>query len=67
VFVDKEIKYGNYDAARSLFSRMVSLKVSSKNIKTIFKKYLSFEMAHGSEAQQDLVKQKARDYVSSIQ
>jgi rRNA biogenesis protein RRP5 len=67
VFVDKEIKYGNYDAARSLFSRMISLKVSSKNIKAIFKKYLSFEMSHGTEKEQEVVKQKARDYVSSLQ
>jgi rRNA biogenesis protein RRP5 len=67
VFVDKEIKYANYDAARALFSRMISLKVSSKNIKAIFKKYLNFEMLHGTEKEQEVVKQKAREYVSSLQ
>jgi hypothetical protein len=66
VFVDKEVKNGNNSAARQIFSRMVTLNVSAKNIKAIFKKFLNFEIAHGTTADQEAVKQKARDYVNSL-
>ena len=66
IYVDREIKCGHYAYARQLFERMIASKMSVKNIKTIFKKYLEFEKLHGTEESQDLVKQKARDYVSSI-
>jgi rRNA biogenesis protein RRP5 len=45
---------------------MVTLKISSKKIKSIFKKFLNFETSHGSADQQEAVKEKARDYVNSL-
>jgi rRNA biogenesis protein RRP5 len=66
VYVDKETKLGNVLQARQIYDRMVSSKMSMKNMKTIFKKYLAFELAHGSIDQQEAVKSKAREYVSSI-
>lgn len=66
VYVDKEIKYKHYAHARRIFERMISMKTNSKNIKTVFKKYLAFETQYGNEAGQELVKQKARDYVNSL-
>ncbi len=66
LYVDKEVKMGNISQARRLFERMAASKSSDKNMKLVFKKYLKFEVAHGTPALQDLVKQKAKDYVSSL-
>lgn len=66
IYVDKEVKYHNIPQARQLFERAIASKYSSKNMKTIFKKFLTFESTHGSEASIDEVKEKARVYVSSL-
>lgn len=66
VYVDREIKLGHFTYSRQLFERMIALKSSVKNIKTIFKKYLNFEENHGNESSQESVKQKAREYVQSV-
>jgi rRNA biogenesis protein RRP5 len=66
VYVDKEIKSGNYVQARQLFERMVSSAGSAKTMKACFKKFLSFEQLNGTQQQQEAVKAKARDYVNSI-
>lgn len=66
VYVDKEIKAGNYSQARQLFERMLSKKLNMLNVKAVFKKYLEFEKRYGTEASQESVKVKAREYVSSI-
>lgn len=65
IYVDKEIKVGNLEAARHLFQRMITLKVSSKVMKSIFKKYLAFETQYGNEMSQDAVKQQAKVFVAS--
>jgi rRNA biogenesis protein RRP5 len=66
LYVDKEIKMGNVPQSRQLFERMIASKASARNMKAVFKKYLGFELAHGTEATQEAVKQKAREYVNSI-
>ena len=66
VYVDKETKLGNYTQARHIYERMITMKISMRNIKSFFKKYLSFEVNHGTVQQQEAVKQKARDFVSRI-
>jgi rRNA biogenesis protein RRP5 len=66
LYVDREIKLGNVAQARQLFERMVSMKSSTRNMKTVFKKYLSLEMRFGNEATQNAVKEKAAAYVSSL-
>jgi rRNA biogenesis protein RRP5 len=66
VYVDKEVKSGNHLQARQLFERMVASRSSAKAMKAAFKKFLSFEQLHGSPEQQEAVKTKAREYVSSI-
>lgn len=66
LYVDKEVKLGNVVQARQLFDRVIASKCNSKNMKTVFKKYLAFEMQFGDEATQDMVKQLARNYVQSI-
>jgi rRNA biogenesis protein RRP5 len=52
-----------YDAARALFSRLVTLKLGNKPIKAAFKKWLAFEKEHGTTKSQNEVKAAARDYV----
>lgn len=66
VFVDKEVKYKHFTHARRIFERMICLKISAKNVKSIFKKYLTFELSHGTVQEQNGVKQKAREYVESL-
>jgi rRNA biogenesis protein RRP5 len=66
VYVDKEVKSGNFPQARQLYERMISAKNSAKAMKAVFKKYLSFEQLNGTQEQVEGVKVKARDYVSSI-
>ena len=66
VYVDKEIKAGCYVHARALFERMTSSKLSMKNMKSVFKKFLSFEVQHGSVAEQNAVKSRAREYAASL-
>ena len=66
VYLDKEIKMGHINEARLIFDRMIVMKINPKNMKTIFKKYLSFESKYGTVESQELVKQKAKDYVQSL-
>lgn len=66
IYVDKEAKLNNVQEARQLFERMITLKTSAKNMKAIFKKYLFFESRFGDEQTQEMVKEKARDYVNSL-
>jgi len=61
--VDKEIVLGNNAAARQLFERMVMMKHSSKVMKALFKKYLTFETQHGNSSTQQRVKDIAQKYI----
>jgi rRNA biogenesis protein RRP5 len=70
VYVDKEVKHGETDIARSLFQRAVSpkssgnmMKLSDKQMKSLFKKWYSFEETSGDDETQELVKNAAREYV----
>jgi rRNA biogenesis protein RRP5 len=51
------------DLVRRIYERALTLKVSSKKAKTLFKGYLAFEKAWGDGASVEHVKQLARDYV----
>ena len=64
VYVDKEIKLGNITEARRLFERMEAAKFSAHNMRTVFKKHLSFENQFGTTEDQQRVKEAARAYVS---
>ncbi|CAM9169417.1 unnamed protein product [Ectocarpus fasciculatus] len=67
VYVDREIKNGHISQARGLFQRMInSSKASSRNMKAIFKKYLNFEIKHGTKQTQESVKEAARAYVQRL-
>ncbi|KDO28237.1 hypothetical protein SPRG_06286 [Saprolegnia parasitica CBS 223.65] len=65
VYLDREIKFGELASTRLLFERVVSMALSAKKMKAIFKKYLTFEMDHGDEAGVAHVKELAAAYVES--
>lgn len=66
VYVDQETKLGHFDFVRSLFKRMVELKVNVNKIKGIFKKWLVFEDAHGNETTVKEVEEMVQDYITRL-
>ena len=64
VYLDQEISTNNLDSARRLFNRVITLKLSSKKMKSMFKKYLRFEAEHGDAAGVARVKELAEEYVA---
>eukprot|EP01097_Dermamoeba_algensis_P010135 TRINITY_DN7383_c0_g1_i1.p1 TRINITY_DN7383_c0_g1~~TRINITY_DN7383_c0_g1_i1.p1 ORF type:complete len:163 (+),score=67.08 TRINITY_DN7383_c0_g1_i1:39-491(+) len=65
VYLDLEIKLGDKKKIRNLFERLTSLNMSTKKMKFVFKKYLTWEKKNGSEAEVEKVKQKAIEYIDS--
>ncbi|KAI9219327.1 hypothetical protein BC828DRAFT_406796 [Blastocladiella britannica] len=66
VYLDMEVKARNMDASRKLFERIITLKFSAKKVKFFFKKWLEFEKKFGDEDRIAYVKQRAVEYVESI-
>ncbi|KAJ3098421.1 hypothetical protein HDU97_004005 [Phlyctochytrium planicorne] len=66
IYLDMEIKNGDVTTTRRLFERSITLKLSSKKMKFLFKKYLDFEKSFGTDAGVENVKQKAMAYVESV-
>ncbi|KAK3236152.1 hypothetical protein CYMTET_53700 [Cymbomonas tetramitiformis] len=62
VYIDQEVKYGEAERVRTLFERVTAMKLSPRRMKSLFKKYLEYERAHGDEEHVDLVKEKAMKY-----
>lgn len=64
VYLDKEVKFGTISNARQLLERKVEdAKLSDKQMKSLFKKWFRIEEEHGTEEQQEHVKNTAREYV----
>ncbi|KAI9482770.1 MAG: hypothetical protein EXX96DRAFT_647601 [Benjaminiella poitrasii] len=66
VYLDMEIKAGDHELTRRLFERVASMKFSSKKMKFLFKKWLQFEKAHGTEDDVQHVKEKTLAYVERL-
>ena len=66
IYADMEIKHGDASAARRVFERMSSLRLSSKKMRAALKRWLGFETQHGTDDDAERVRQKARDYVASV-
>ena len=71
VNIDKEVKNGDIAKARALFESVVNpvssehkFKFSSKQMKSLFKKWYRMEEEHGDEESQDHVKEEARAFVA---
>lgn len=65
VFCDKEIKAGDIAAARSLLQKKAEsdTKLTDKQMKNLFRKWMRVEEEYGDEATQEHVKNVARAYV----
>ena len=50
---------------RDIYERAIHLKLSTKKMKFMFKRYLEFEQKYGSGADVEAVKNKARAYVEA--
>ncbi|KAJ3383334.1 Protein RRP5 [Entophlyctis sp. JEL0112] len=61
VYLDMEVRYGDADHARRLFERSLALKLSSKKMKFLFKKYLEFEKTKGTPEGVQHVKEAAME------
>ncbi|GJP36935.1 hypothetical protein CLOM_g21396 [Closterium sp. NIES-68] len=62
-YIDQEVRVGDMAAVRRLFERVVSLDLPPKKMKSLLKKYLDFETAHGTQEQVAHVKARAVEYV----
>jgi rRNA biogenesis protein RRP5 len=74
VFLDKEIKHGDVIKARALFDRQTSvdsksgsfqMKLNDKQMKSLFKKWYTFEEHYGNDGSREAVKVAARAYVDN--
>ena len=71
VYIDKEIKHGDIEAARNLFEKTVNpvnqeenkVRYSDKQMKSVFKKWYRMEDKHGDEKSKQHVKVSAKNYV----
>lgn len=67
IYIDQEIKQGSKDKVENLFERVLAKKISRKQAKFFFSKWLSFEEEHGTEQGAARVKAKAAEYVQAHQ
>eukprot|EP00795_Rhopilema_esculentum_P012276 gene12276-2918_t len=65
VYIDMLIKDGEYEQVRNVFEKVLTLNLSTKKVKFVFKRYLEFEKKHGDEKRVEGVKTKALEYVAS--
>ncbi|KAG2203792.1 hypothetical protein INT47_012725 [Mucor saturninus] len=66
VYLDMEMIAGDVEKTRRLFERVASMKFSSKKMKFLFKKWIQFEKANGTEDDVQRVKEKTLAYVESM-
>ncbi|KAF3986652.1 hypothetical protein FT663_03036 [Candidozyma haemuli var. vulneris] len=65
VYIDQEIKNDNKDHAEDLFRRVTQVKLSRKQAKFFFAKWLKYEEEKGNEQSVALVKALAVEYVQA--
>lgn len=69
VYIDALIKYSsleseeNRTAVREVLEKAISIKLTPKRMKLLFKKYLDFETQFGDEDRIERIKDKAMEYV----
>lgn len=65
VYIDQEIKQGDRERVVGLFERVITKKLSRKQAKFFFSKWLSYEEANGTEQSAARVKALAVEYVQA--
>lgn len=66
VYIDQEIKANEKSKVDDLFERVVERKLSRKQAKFFFAKWLSFEESQNDEKAQDYVKANAAEYAQKL-
>ena len=66
MYVDQETKKRNYEYVRGLFKRMTLVKMNLNKVKGVFKKWLTFEDAHGSEKTVAEVEGLVQEYINKL-
>ncbi|KAG7754039.1 hypothetical protein KL911_002515 [Ogataea haglerorum] len=66
VYIDQEIKFGDKKKVESIFERVITRKLSRKQAKFFFGKWLEFEERHEDQKACDYVKAKAVEYAQSL-
>ena len=64
VYLDQELAQDDKEHVRALFERASSVDGGRRRMKWIFKRFLQFEVQHGTEKTVSCVKEKARAYVA---
>ncbi|XP_046676983.1 protein RRP5 homolog isoform X3 [Homalodisca vitripennis] len=66
VYVDMLVKSDKIEVARQVLERASRQKLSARNMKTLFNKWINFEVKHGSPDKEEHVRKLAEAYVSDI-
>ncbi|GAV30153.1 hypothetical protein PMKS-003660 [Pichia membranifaciens] len=66
VYIDQEIKIDDKKKVDGLFERVIEKKLTKKQAKFFFAKWLDFEEQKGDEKSQDYVKAKAAEYAQKL-
>lgn len=65
-FFGKECKYAEAASCRRIYERIAAQKLSSKQMHSVLKRWLAFEQTHGTPADAQAVRERARAYVASL-
>lgn len=66
IYIDQELKYGDKKHVDDLFERLIERKLTRKQAKYFFGKWLTFEEKMEDEKAQDYVKAKAAEYAEKL-
>ncbi|KAG0678674.1 rRNA biogenesis protein rrp5 [Pichia californica] len=66
VYIDQEIKVDNKKKVDELFERVIEKKLTRKQAKFFFAKWLNYEEQKGDEKSQDYVKAKAAEFAQKL-
>ncbi|KAK8791929.1 hypothetical protein WA158_005306 [Blastocystis sp. Blastoise] len=67
IYIDQEIKKNNLQYVRSLYTRLIEVKLNVNRIKSIFKRWISFEEDKGDEEHVTFVENKVKEYIQKLQ
>lgn len=66
IYIDQELKYGDKKHVDDLFERLVERKLTRKQAKYFFGKWLTYEEKMNDDKAQDYVKAKAAEYAEKL-
>ncbi|XP_066915930.1 protein RRP5 homolog [Clytia hemisphaerica] len=63
IYIDMWIREQDFEQVRNIFERVITLSLSTKKMKFLFKRYVAFEEQHGDKTSVEKVRQKAAEYI----